>query len=85
MGAGGRIGTLSGLGSTVPQTTAITADAMLAVYLYRTLPSTFEELEKRVTGFINAYLSDPDGSPAPTPPTMLGWPKGRDRTPLAAR
>ena len=70
----GNIGTLSGLGFTVPQTTSITADATLAVYLYRTLPSTFEEFGKRVTGFINTYLSDPDGSPAPTPPSVPGWP-----------
>ncbi len=67
-------GTLAGLGFTVGQTTAINVDALLGVYLYRTLPLTYADFEKRVTGYINTYLSDPDGTTAPVIPSVPTWP-----------
>lgn len=66
--------TLSALGFSVSQTTAINIDAQLGVYLYRTLPKTFEDFGKRVTGYISTYLSDPDGTPAPVVPAIPSWP-----------
>ena len=66
--------TLSGLGFTAAQITAINIDALLGVYLYRTLRAAFAELEKRVTGYIHTYLGDPDGTPAPLIPAVPGWP-----------
>ncbi len=66
--------TMTALGVPPGLVTSITSDAALGVYLYRTLPITFEEFGKRVTGFIGTYLSDPDGSAAPTPPPIPNWP-----------
>lgn len=66
--------TLSALGFSVSQTTAINIDAQLGVYLYRTLPKAYEDFGKRVTGFIHTYLSDPDGTLAPVVPAMPTWP-----------
>ena len=75
--------TLAGLGFTTAQTTAINVDAQLGVYLYRTLPKAFEDFGKRVTGYINTFLSDPDGTPAPLIPPVPGWPAFSGGTPLA--
>ena len=66
--------TLASLGFTATQTAAINLDAQLGVYLYRTLPATFEDFGKRVTGYISTFLSDPDGTPAPLIPAIPGWP-----------
>ena len=70
----GNTGALTTLGFTAAQVTSVTNDATMAVYLYRTLPATFEEFGKRVTGYISTFLYDPEGSPAPTVPTVPGWP-----------
>ena len=65
---------LTALGFTLSQTTAIASDAAAGVYLYRTLPVTFEEFTKRVTGYIHTYLFDPDGTAAPLIPPVPSWP-----------
>ena len=67
-------GTLGGLGFTAAQVTAIGIDAQLGVYLYRTLPATYSDFGKRVTGYISTYLSDPDGTLPPTIPMVPSWP-----------
>ncbi len=66
--------TLSGLGFTTAQLTAVGIDAQFGIYLYRTLPATFEDFGKRVTGYISTCLSDPDGTPLPNIPMVPSWP-----------
>lgn len=65
---------LTALGFGAPQVTSITNDAIAGAYLYRTLPTSFDEFGKRVTGYIHTYLSDPDGTPAPLAPAIPTWP-----------
>lgn len=67
-------GQLTTLGFTLAQTSAVNSDALASVYLYRTLPATYEEFGKRVTGYIHTFLYDPDGTPAPSVPPVPSWP-----------
>ena len=53
---------------------SILADAAIAVYLYRTLPGLYDGFNKQVTRYINAFLSNPDTTPAPDAPPVPAWP-----------
>ena len=64
---------LPGLGFSATEVTSILNDAAAAIYLYRTLPHTYEEFGKRVNGYIDAYLNGADGGDAPpAPPVPVG-------------
>jgi hypothetical protein len=64
------------LGFTTAQKDAITADATWAVYLLRTLPNTYLEFGKRVTGYADSYMDGPANGPAPAEPEVPLWPGG---------
>jgi len=53
---------------------SILADAAIAVYLYRTLPNLYDGFNKQITSYINAWLSNADGMPAPAAPPVPAWP-----------
>ncbi len=55
----------------------------MAVYLYRTLPQTYDEFDKQMHGFIGAYLTGMDGTPAPPELTVPPWPKAPSAAVLA--
>lgn len=65
---------LTDLGFSTEGIASIMADAAWGVYLYRTLRVAYEEGTKRVTGYANSILSEPNGTPLPAPPTMPTWP-----------
>lgn len=64
------------LGFSTAQIDSIMNDATWAVFLLRTLPNTYLEFGKRVTGYADSYLDGPANGPAPTVPTVPGWPGG---------
>jgi hypothetical protein len=66
------IATVTALNPTL--TASVLADAKVAVYLYRTLSGLYDGFNKLVNGYISAYLSNADGTPAPTAPTVPAWP-----------
>ncbi len=65
---------LTNLGFSLQQVGSIMDDAAWGVYLYRTLRVGYEESTKRVIGYANALLDDPNGTAAPEAPTMPTWP-----------
>ncbi len=64
------------LGFTPAKISAILLDAAWAVFLLRTLPNTYLEFGKRVTGYAASYLDGPANGPAPFPPVVPDWPSG---------
>jgi len=52
----------------------ILRDAAWALLTYRTVPETFDQLSKTLTGYCDSYLFGPDNGPAPAIPVIPAFP-----------
>ena len=65
---------LAALGAGTPLINKINGDSIGGVFLYHTLPAVYDKLGKKINGYIQTYLYDPDGTPAPAFPTIPPMP-----------
>ena len=61
---------LAPLGASSTLINKVVGDATAGVFLYRTLPALYDNIGKKINGYIKTYLFDPDGTPAPQFPTI---------------
>jgi hypothetical protein len=52
----------------------ILRDATWAVLAYRTVPETYDQFAKTLTGWCDSYLDGPDGGPGPSVPQIPAFP-----------
>ncbi|MEO7933052.1 MAG: hypothetical protein ABIT76_07830 [Chthoniobacterales bacterium] len=58
------------LGFTAAEASAIQLDAAWGVYLYRTLPQTYEKYTQAINGYCHGYLDAADNTPPPVLPSL---------------
>ncbi len=65
---------LTSLGASPALISKINGDSIGGVFVYHTLPAVYDKLGKKINGYIQSYLYDPDGTPAPAFPTIPPMP-----------
>ena len=65
---------LTSLGASPALISKINGDSIGGVFVYHTLPAVYDKLGKKINGYIQSYLYDPEGTDAPIFPTIPPMP-----------